>query len=363
MRKLRRGSREISFPRPKTRESAGLGMARKERGGVTNLRHFRETRINNNKRPLKRFLKGVARVLFHVLLVALSAGIAFSLPYTVSFIARNFWLYWSLIERGNIYLMSVEIVAAVLLILLFSYIGRNWKDRKFARMAGGSGMVHFFPTRTFWAQRRIKKLKKKQGVAREVMIISSTGFRTFADTRGDLHSVLQNCRDAKIMLLNPYSEGASIRAKSILDPNVTRENFSEQIRKSIDFLKGLKAVQKNIKLKLYGDTPFLKLTILGDYVWLKHYHPGFDVHRMPEYVFKHDQNPGSLYNPFYQYFLTRWESPDIPEYDLDTDELIYRDVAGNELRRERFHASQYGVTSSATNDLANRVNFSHPFTF
>ena len=32
----------------------------------------------------------------------------------------------------------------------------------------------------------------------------------------------------------------------------------------------------------------------------------------------------------------RWGSVEIPEYDLDTDELVYRGKAGNEIRRERF---------------------------
>ncbi len=68
------------------------------------------------------------------------------------------------------------------------------------------------------AQRKIRRLKKAQGFARDVMVISSTGFRTFVDPRGDLHDVLHNCREAKIMLLNPYSHGASARAQSILDP-------------------------------------------------------------------------------------------------------------------------------------------------
>jgi hypothetical protein len=92
--------------------------------------------------------------------------------------------------------------------------------------------------------------------------------------------------------------------------------------------------QKNVRLKLYPDRPFLKMAILGDYIWLQHYQPGLDLQRMPRYVFKHDPNIGSLYFPFYQYFLGRWNNPDIPEYDLETDELIYRDTAGNEERRE-----------------------------
>jgi hypothetical protein len=54
-------------------------------------------------------------------------------------------------------------------------------------------------------------------------------------------------------------------------------------------------------------------------------------------VFRHDRDPGGLYNPFYQYFLNRWNDPDIPEYDLDTDELVYRDRTGTEVRREKFN--------------------------
>jgi len=58
---------------------------------------------------------------------------------------------------------------------------------------------------------------------------------------------------------------------------------------------------------------------------------------MPEYVFKHDQNLGSLYIPFYHYFMTRWNDPDVPEYELESDDLIYRDSAGNEKRREKYN--------------------------
>ena len=128
-----------------------------------------------------------------------------------------------------------------------------------------------------------------------------------------------------------------MRAKSILNPEITPACLGEQIRKSIRFLKELRAVQKNIQLKLYPDTPFLKLSILGDYLWVQHYHAGLDVEMMPKYVFKHDQNPGSLFVPFYEYFLMRWNHPHMPEYDLNADELVYRDIVGNELRREKFN--------------------------
>jgi hypothetical protein len=143
-----------------------------------------------------------------------------------------------------------------------------------------------------------------------------------------------------------------VRAKGIPDPDVTPESFGEEIRRSIDFLKLLKGAQKNVKLKLYPDPPFLKMTILGDFIWLQHYQPGLDVQRMPRYVFKHDPNIGSLYSPFYQYFLERWNSLDIPEYDLETDELIYREGAGNEVRREKFDGAK-------TEDVMNADSTNH----
>jgi hypothetical protein len=93
-----------------------------------------------------------------------------------------------------------------------------------------------------------------QGLAKDVFVIRSTGFRTFVDPKGDLHHVTRNCRMAKIMLLNPFSEAARARAQSIPDPHVTPETFQEQIKKSIAFLKGLKAVKKEVKLKLYRET-------------------------------------------------------------------------------------------------------------
>ena len=83
--------------------------------------------------------------------------------------------------------------------------------------------------------------------------------------------------------------------------------------------------------------PLLKLAILGDALCVRHYHTGLHVDDMPEYVFKHDRHPGGLYNPFYQYFLSRWSDPGIPEYDLDSDELVYRDRSGLEFRRESFN--------------------------
>ncbi len=292
------------------------------------------------KKFLDDFIRGSSRMLYHIVMVGSSAALALSLPFAVRFIAREFLLYWSRVGNDKIFFLSVEISLTIGFIFLSATLRKSWKDRRLSNMARAAGMVCVTPAKGFFANRRINKLKESQGITREVMVISSTGFRTIVDPKGELHQVIQNCRKAKIMLLNPNSEGAATRAKGIPDPAVTPESFAEQIRRTIDFLKLLKAAQKNVRLKLYSDPPFLKMTILGDYIWLQHYQPSLDVQRMPRYVFKRDPNIGSLYFPFYQYFLGRWNNLDIPEYDLQTDDLIYRDMAGNEARREKMDGTR-----------------------
>lgn len=299
-------------------------------------------------------MKNIGRILFHVAVIAVSAFIALSLPAIVTFAAQNLLVYWSFIGNEKVFLVSVEIALAIFLILFTHRIRGNWKERKISKMAQRAGFVQEKPSRSFLTRQWARKMKASQGFGREVLLLGSTGWRTFGDPQGEFHSVLQNCREAKIMLLDPCSDGAKIRAKSILDPEITPESFGEQIRTSIAFLKALKAVQKDIRLKLYPDPPLFKLAILGDYLWIKHYHTGLDVRAMPEFLFHHNQNPASLYIPFYHYFLSRWNQPGLPEYDLETDELIYQDDLGTELKREKFDrksAAEIGIVAAEADPI------------
>jgi len=285
---------------------------------------------------LQGFIKSAARILYHIGVVTLSAGIALSLPYVASLFAQNFLDYWNRIQNDKSVLIAIEIAVALLLILTFNYLGRAIRDRKLAQMATGAGLVRFFPVRGRLTQRRIRKLKEKQGIARNVMVLGSTGYGTFVDPAGDLHAVLQDCQEAKVMLMNPSSEAARVRASAVQDPSAQADSITEQVRQSIDFLKRLKGTHKNVKLKLYSDIPHIKLAILGDYIWMQHYHATLDVQTMPEYLLKHSQNNHGLYTVFYQYFMKKWESPEIPEYDLEADELIYQGRNGSEAHRQKF---------------------------
>lgn len=286
------------------------------------------------KRFIEGFIKGSSPMLYHIILLVVSAALALSLPWTLRFIADKFLIYWSFVGNDKVFFISIEMVLTMLFLFFTICLRKSWKDRKLSKMAKAAGLISVIPSTGFLAKRRFRKLKEEQGHSRDVMVISSTGFRTFVDPEGELHQLIRDCQKARIMLLNPNCEGAIVRAKSIPDPEITPESFGVQIQKSIDFLKALKAAQKNIKLKLYPDPPFLKMAILGNYIWLQHYQAGLKSQMMPKYVFKHDPDTGSLYLPFYQFFMERWNNPEIPEYDLETDQLIYRNTAGNEVRRE-----------------------------
>ena len=295
-----------------------------------------KTGLSSITAQVARLVKGSGHIVYHIAVVALSAAFAFSLPFTAAFVSEKFLTLWSFVGNDKVFVVSSEIGSAIVLILFVNHVRRSWRNRRISQMATTAGLVLAGPATGFIARKKIRKMKEQQGFAREVKVIASTGFRTFVDPKGPLNQVLQNCREAKIMLLHPDSLGAETRAKSMLDPDVALPLFNEQIRTSIDFLKDLKSKQHDVRLKLYRDIPFLRLIILGDYLWIQNYHRGIDSRQMARYVFRYNQDPNGLYVTFYQYFLSRWDDGIIPEYDLDTDELVCRDPAGNETLREKF---------------------------
>ncbi len=276
-------------------------------------------------------LRDAAGSLSHLIIVALSAGFALSLPVGV----HQFLSFWPRIEQNRSALLSVELCTGVLFILGLHYVRRSIRDHALARVATGAGLVSFYPRRTTTAQRRIQHLKEDQGKGRTIMVMGSSGYSTFVDQVGSLSSVLDKCLGAQILLVNPCGREASTRIRANGRTEHTLSIFRDEIRQSIALLKRLKAMGKAVTLKLYSDPPLVKMVILGDYLWLQHYHADLDVETMPEYVLRHNRRDHGLYTLYTHYFAQRWQSAEIPEYDLNTDELVYR-KAGTEIRRERF---------------------------
>lgn len=281
---------------------------------------------------LQEFMTEVSALAFHAVVVMLSAGIAWSLPN----IARQFLVFWSHVEHEKILLLTIEVAVALLLIVISNYLWQAHKDRRQAVMARGAGLVSFFPLHDPGAGKTIRELKQQQSLGRTVLAIGVTGHGTVVDDKAELHALLETCLEAKLILLNPFSEEAARRAQSLSHPDISPNGFRQELQDTIALIKRFRAGGKVIRLKLYSDRPHLRMVILGDYLWLQHYHTGLDVRWMPEYVFQHNPDHHGLYTLFYQYFMKRWENQEIPEYDFQTDELVYRARNGGELRREPF---------------------------
>lgn len=277
-------------------------------------------------------VKTTSGVGYHVAILVLSTGIAFSLPW----VAGNILDMWAAVTGGKISLLSMEIVVTIFLIILLNFLRQSYHDRQLARMASWAGLMAFFANGGTSAKHHIRKLKESHGRGRVVKILGSSGHATFVDEVGGLSDLLGNCLGAKILLMNPFSSEASKRVRAIADPHFTLDRFRDEVWQSIQLLKRLKAMGKNVKLKLYSEPPLIKLVILGDYLWLQHYHADLEITRMPEIVFQHHSKHHGLYTVFYQYFNQKWESYDIPDYDLERDELVYRDVHGREIERIPF---------------------------
>ncbi len=308
-----------------------------------------------SRSTIQAFLRNSLGSLYHIVVILLSAGIALLLPSG----ARHFLALWSQVEHDKFSLIIIEMIVAIVLIGCFSYIRRSVGDRVLATAAAGAGLVAFFPRRARQAQRHIERLKEEQCTGRTIMVIGSSGYSSFVDQVGDLSSVLDKCLGAKILLVNPYSHEATARMEAIGHPQYTLTGFREEVRQSIALLKRLRVMGKAVKLKLYADPPLVKMLILGDYLWLQHYHSDLDVRTMPEYVLRHNRQDHGLYTLYAHYFEQRWQSMEIPEYDLDTDELVYHNKAGRELRRERFEMESLDEADTYAETTRNNLSVAH----
>ena len=172
---------------------------------------------------VRRFVKGFGPVWYHIGLVSMSATIAMLLPY----VGQGLLSYWELAKNQKFLIVTAEILVAVLLIVFFNHLCQSLAFKKLANVASGAGLVYFFPAGGRLAQKKITHLRQEHGSPRNVMIIGSTG-RTFVDPQGDSYAVLRNCLEARIMLLNPCSENAKVRATSILHPEVTLDTLKAQ---------------------------------------------------------------------------------------------------------------------------------------
>jgi len=278
-----------------------------------------------------RWWQSLYQIAVHVLLTLLAIGIAFSLPAAAQYILYQWWP--RVVSDGNLLLAS-EIGLAASLVLLFNFWRITADNREKGRVADAASLV-YARHRSGWLDRlRERGLFRRLPAARDAFVLTLTGQDIFSDNDSPFWSALERAYEIRVMLLNPSARGAEKRIDS-LPREVTRQSYLQQVGASIDQLGALRRLGKKISLRFYEHEPFWKLVVLGDHLWVQYCHSGFEVKGEPEYVFalNPEQPRLGFFVPFYMYFLEQWGDPRHPQYDFDTDELVYCDDRGREVRR------------------------------
>lgn len=287
--------------------------------------------MHDRARP-QSLLLGLRQVLLHVAITILAVAIAFSLPQAARYILYE---WWPVVEKNPNLLLATEISLASVLVLLLNFAKIVWDNRQSVAMAKLAALAYARKDRRSWlARRRERALVGRLSAARDACILTLTGSDIFAEDRSLLRGALQSAYEVRVLLANPAGKGLRRRVDS-LPPDVSLTDYCKEIEASIASLAELRKAGKKVALKFYEHEPLWKVVVLGDHVWVQHFHSGLEVKHQPEYVFalQHHQPREGLYIPFYVHFLEQWDRPCDPEYDFDTNELVYRDAAGNERAR------------------------------
>ena len=278
-------------------------------------------------------MNGLRQILSHGTVTVLAVAIAFSLPGFANYILNE---WWPEVESNASMLLWTEIALASILALVFNMATIAWDHRQRVLTTRLASLVHARNANPgWWSRRRERALVNQLTTARDAFVLTLTGYDTLVAEDSLLRPVIDKAYEIRVMLVNPVGQGLRRRAES-LPPEVTVLTLHTEIEATIGALSALRKYGKKVKLKFYDEEPFWKIVVLGDYLWVQHCHSGFVVREQPEYVFalQHTEPRHGLFVPFYMIFLNYWNDPHHPEYDFDTNELVYRDVGGKETGRE-----------------------------
>lgn len=287
-------------------------------------------------------LLGLRQILAHGLITLLAVAIAFSLPQAAQYVLYQ---WWPSVENDANLLLATEVCLASALVLLLNFVKIAWDNHQKVNMARLAALAYAKDaSQGWWSRWREAALIKRLPAARDVSVLTLTGYDVFVDKNSGLRRTMKSAYEIRVMLVNPVGEGVRKRVDS-LPPDITLLSFHTQIEATIAELAMLRKMGKKITLKFYEQEPFWKVIVLGDHAWVQHCHSGFEVKHQPEYVFslQHHNPRQGLFVPFYMHFLNQWNTPNHPEYDFETNELVYRDEAGNEFERVELGVPINGV--------------------
>jgi len=272
------------------------------------------------------------QVIFHALVSVLAVAIAFSLPAAATFVLYE---WWPRVSASSKLLLVTELSLAAALVLLFNALHLAWEGLRVMRLHGVAALVH---VRRDGGPASPRAERKSALAARDALILSVTGFHTFADEGAPFRDLVDHCFEARVLLLNPFSEGARSRIRSLPDPIEAEALYRQEIGASIAHLKALHESGRRVRLKLYDRAPFWSIVVAGERAWVRYCHDGYPLRTQPDYVFalRPDEPTQGLFPPFCMYTLNQWNDPAHAEYDFATGELVRRTPEGEETGREAF---------------------------
>lgn len=286
-----------------------------------------------------KYRNGLSHALGHIAshagVTLLAVGIAFSLPMLASYIL---FTWWPMVLEDSQLLLINEIIFAAMLVLLFNLLLKAREARRSHRMARLVSLVHAGSSDCRHARRSQRELIERISGTRDVSVMSVTGYDTFVSEKRNLRRIIDECYELRVLLLNPYGHGALRRAQSLGDVETLLENYRRETAATVERLAGLAAAGKQVVLKFYDDAPFWNLIVTGEHVWVQYCHDGQELKAQPEYVFAlgKENSAHGLFPAFYVHFLNQWTDPRHPEYDFSSQQLIYRNERGNEVKRVPF---------------------------
>ena len=295
--------------------------------------------------PTYNLWTGLRQILTHGVITMLAVAIAFSLPGIANYILNE---WWPEVQNNANLLLATEVALASVLALLFNLAKIAWDHRQRVLTARLASLVHARNSgSSWWSRRRERALIRQLPAPRDAFVLTLTGYDTFVADDSLLRGAIGKAYEIRVMLVNPVGKALRERADS-LPPEITVLTLHTEIEATIGYLSGLRKFGKMVKLKFYDEEPFWKLIVLGDYVWVQHCHSGFAVTEQPEFVFalQHREPRHGLFVPFYMVFLNQWNDARHPEYDFDTNELVYRDASGKETGREVLSVPSDGTAMS-----------------
>ena len=285
-----------------------------------------------SKHPPHSLWNSLRHVASHIAITLLAVGIAFALPEAARYILYH---WWPRVQDDSHLMMLTEIGFAGALVFLFNLAKLTWNFWRKARITSMASLVHAHDRNGLFSNLARQDLIRRVSWKRDLTVMAITGYGTFAAADSALAPVLRDCYEVRVMLLNPYSDAAERYAAAHADPAATLAEIRRETESSIACLRQLQAEGKKAALRLYEDTPYWKLVFTGEHAWVCGCHNGGEWAKNPEYVFAlQPERPNRGFFPvFYTYFLNQWNDRRLPDYNFETDELVYRDAGGNELQR------------------------------